>query len=297
MERLVKLTQDLRLQLVPAQRMLETLDVEPEIVDPPAAFTLPRVRGRIEFRHVEFEYEPGKRVLRDVTFAVEPGMTAAFVGQSGAGKSTIMHLVLRLHDPTSGQVLIDGQDLKSVALQSYLDQVSVVPQTTFLFGCSVGENIRYGRLEATDEEVRAAAALAEIDAFLANLPEGYDTHLGEGTKLSGGQKQRIGVARALVRDPRILILDEATASLDSRAEEAVLRTIERVRKGRTVLSIAHRLRAVVTADVIFVLKDGRIVDQGTHEELMDHPGVYREMWDEQTRMREAGLRLVAAPGG
>jgi ABC-type multidrug transport system fused ATPase/permease subunit len=294
MERLIRLTQDLRLQMVPAQRLLETMDVEPEIVDPPAAVALPRLSARIEFRNVDFAYEPGKPVLQDVTFTLEPGMTAAFVGPSGAGKSTIMHLVLRLHDPTSGRVLVDGQDLKRVALQSYLEQVAVVPQTTFLFGCNVGDNIRYGRLEATDEEVCQAAALAEIDGFITQLPQGYDTYLGEGTKLSGGQKQRIGIARALIRDPRVLILDEATASLDARAEEAILRTIEKVRKGRTVLTIAHRLRAVVDADVIFVLQDGRIVDQGTHEKLMDHPGVYREMWDEQTRMREAGLRLAGA---
>src|SRR5205807_8828142 len=158
-------------------------------------------------------------------------------------------------------------------------------QATFLFGVSVGENIRYGQLEATDEAVRRAAALAEIDHFIASLPQGYETHLGEGTKLSGGQKQRIGIARTLIRDPRILILDEATASLDSRAEEAILRTIAKVRQGRTVLSIAHRLRAVVDADVIFVLQEGQIVDQGTHEELMERPGLYRQMWDEQTPSR------------
>src|SRR5262249_27323877 len=190
-----------------------------------------------------------------------PGRTAALAGRSGAGKSTIMTPLLRLHDPTSGHVRVDGQDLRAVALQSYLDQTAVVPQTTFLFGCSVGDNIRYGKLGATDAEVRRAAELAEIDAFLADLPQGYDSHVGEGTKLSGGQKQRIGIARALIRDPRILILDEATASLDARAEAAVLQTINHARQGRTVLSIAHRLRAVVDADVIFVLNEGRIVQQ------------------------------------
>jgi subfamily B ATP-binding cassette protein MsbA len=292
MERLVRRTADLRLQMVPAQRMLETLDVEPDICDMPNAVRMPRLRGAIEFRNVSFEYVPGKPVLRNVSFAIEPGQTVAFVGPSGAGKSTVMHLVLRLHDPTSGQILIDGHDLKSVTLQSYLEQVGVVPQTTFLFGVSVGENIRYGKLEATDEEVRRAASLSEIDHFIENLPQGYETYLGEGTKLSGGQKQRIGIARTLIRDPRILILDEATASLDSRAEEAILRTIERVRSGRTVLSIAHRLRAVVNSDVIFVLQQGQIVDQGTHEELMERPGFYRQMWDEQTPSRVVGLQLA-----
>jgi subfamily B ATP-binding cassette protein MsbA len=282
MERLVRLMQDLRLQMVPAQRMLETMDVEPKIRDAPDAIVLPAVRGRVEFRNVSFEYVPGKPVLRNLSFRLEPGTTAAFVGPSGAGKSTIMHLVLRLHDPTEGSVRVDGHDLKEVALQSYLEQVAVVPQTTFLFGCSVGDNIRYGKLGASEAEVEAAAGMAEIDEFLAGLPEGYGTHLGEGTKLSGGQKQRIGVARALIRDPRILILDEATASLDARAEAAILRTIERVREGRTVLAIAHRLQAVVNADVIFVMSDGQIVDSGSHAELLDRSGFYRQMWEEQT---------------
>jgi subfamily B ATP-binding cassette protein MsbA len=300
MERLVRLMQNLRLQMVPAQRMLETLDVEPEICDAPAAVHLPRrvgrhtPGGRIEFRNVSFQYVPGKPVLRNVSFRLEPGTTAAFVGPSGAGKSTIMHLVLRLHDPTEGSVRVDGHDLKTVALQSYLEQVAVVPQTTFLFGCSVGENIRYGKLEAPDEEVAAAAAMAEIDTFIRRLPEGYATHLGEGTRLSGGQKQRIGIARALIRDPHILILDEATASLDARAEEAILRTLDTVRAGRTVLSIAHRLRAVVSANVIFVLRDGQIVEQGTHEELMERPGFYRQMWEEQTGRHLVGLQLAGA---
>jgi ABC-type multidrug transport system fused ATPase/permease subunit len=253
------------------------------------------VRGAIEFRDVSFEYVPGRPVLKNVSFTIEPGTTAAFVGPSGAGKSTIMHLVLRLHDPTAGQVLVDGQDLKTVALQSYLEQVAVVPQTTFLFGCSVGENIRYGQLDATDQEVQGAAASAEIDSFLANLPQGYATHLGEGTKLSGGQKQRVGIARALIRDPRILILDEATASLDGRAEAAILRTIDRARTGRTVLSIAHRLQAVVNADVIFVLNESHIVDEGTHEQLLAVPGLYRQMWEEQTRTPIIDLQLTGVP--
>jgi ATP-binding cassette, subfamily B, bacterial MsbA len=292
MERIVRLMQGLRLQMVPAQRMLETMDVSPEIRDLPAAVRLPRLRGALEFRDVSFEYVPGTPVLRNLSFSIPPGATAAFVGPSGAGKSTIMHLALRLHDPTSGQVLVDGHDLRSVALQSYLEQVAIVPQTTFLFGCSVGENIRYGRLDATDEEVRAAASRAEIGAFLAGLPQGYDTHLGEGTKLSGGQKQRIGIARALLRDPRLLILDEATANLDPRAEAAVLRTLDRARAGRTVLCIAHRLAAVVNADRIFVLQEGRIVDQGTHDELLARPGLYREMWEEQA----APSTRLQAPG-
>jgi ATP-binding cassette, subfamily B, bacterial MsbA len=284
MERIIKMVQNLRLQMVPAQRMLETLDVPPDIVDLPAATHLPRLRGAVEFQDVSFEYVPGQPALKRVSFAIQPGQTVAFVGPSGAGKSTIMNLLLRLHDAISGRVLVDGQDLKTVALQSYLEQAAVVPQTTFLFGCSVGDNIRYGKLGATDEEVRQAAALAEIDDFIAGLPQGYDTRLGEGTKLSGGQKQRIGVARALIRDPRILILDEATANLDARAEAAILRTIDRVRQGRTVLSIAHRLQAVVNADVIFVVNDGQIVDEGTHEQLIAVPGMYRQMWEEQTRL-------------
>jgi ATP-binding cassette, subfamily B, bacterial MsbA len=295
MERLVRLMQGLRLQMVPAQRMLETMDVAPSIHDLPTAVPLPRLRGTLEFRNVSFEYVPGKPVLKNLSFTIPAGATAAFVGPSGAGKSTIMHLALRLHDPAAGQVLVDGHDLKAVALQSYLEQVAIVPQTTFLFGCTVGENIRYGRLDATDDELRAAAGLAEIDSFIAGLPQGYETHLGEGTKLSGGQKQRIGIARALIRDPRLLILDEATANLDPRAEAAVLRTLDRVRAGRTVLCIAHRLQAVVSADVIFVLQEGRIVDQGTHEELIARPGLYQQMWEEQSRAEPGSSRRLA-PG-
>jgi subfamily B ATP-binding cassette protein MsbA len=290
MERLVRLTQDLRLQMVPAQRMLETMDVEPDIVDAPGAPSLPRVEGALAFDNVSFEYVPGKPVLKNVSFEVAPGTMAAFVGPSGAGKSTIMHLFLRLHDPTAGRVLVDGTDLKSVKLDSYLKQVAVVPQTTFLFGSSVGDNIRYGNLDATLDEVRHAAAEAEIDQFIEGLPQGYDTYLGEGTKLSGGQKQRIGIARALIRNPRILILDEATASLDARAEVAVLRTLEKARAGRTVLCIAHRLRAVQGADVIFVLEQGEITDQGTHEELLERCAVYQRMWAEQTGMHLIGLQ-------
>jgi ATP-binding cassette, subfamily B, bacterial MsbA len=285
MERTIKMLQNLRLQMVPAQRMMETLDVPADIEDLPAAVRLARLRGAVEFQDVCFEYVPGKPVLKHVSFSVQPGQSVAFVGPSGAGKSTIMSLLLRLHDPVSGRILVDGQDLRTVALQSYLEQAAVVPQTTFLFGCSVGDNIRYGKLGATDAEVQRAAAMAEIDDFIESLPQGYDTHLGEGTKLSGGQKQRIGIARALIRDPRLLILDEATANLDARAEAAVLKTLERVRAGRTVLSIAHRLQAVRDADMILVLNDGQIVAQGTHEELMAVPGLYRQMWEEQSRER------------
>jgi len=290
MERLVRLTQDLRLQMVPAQRMLETMDVEPDIVDAPGAPYLPRVKGTLAFDNVSFEYVPGKPVLKNVSFEIEPGTMAAFVGPSGAGKSTIMHLFLRLHDPTGGRVLVDGTDLKEVKLDSYLKQVAVVPQTTFLFGANVGDNIRYGNLDATPDQVSHAAAEAEIDQFIEGLPEGYDTHLGEGTKLSGGQKQRIGIARALIRNPRILILDEATASLDARAEVAVLRTLEKARAGRTVLCIAHRLRAVQSADIIFVLEQGEITDKGTHEELLERCDVYQRMWAEQTGMHLIGLQ-------
>jgi ABC-type multidrug transport system fused ATPase/permease subunit len=275
--------QQVRLALVPAQRMLETLDVPPALTDPPNAVPMPPVRGKIEFRQVTFAYTPGQPVLKNVSFTIPPGTTAAFVGPSGGGKSSLLYLLLRLQEPKSGQVLVDDVDVRTVKIITLQKQLGVVLQDTFLFGGTVADNIRYGKLEATDEEIIRAAQLAELHDFIAGLPDGYDTDLGEGSKLSGGQKQRLGIARALVRDPRVLILDAPTANLDTRVEAALFRTLRHLRQGRTVLIITQRLVNVTDADIIYFVDNGEIVEQGTHAELLAQRGAYWRMWQEQTR--------------
>jgi len=283
MEEFMKLLQNIRLQLVPAERLLETLDVDPQIVDTPGAKRLPPIGGKVEFRDVHFEYVPGEPVLRGLDLAIEPGESVGFVGPSGAGKSTIMYLLLRLYEPGSGGIFIDGQDIRTVQTASFRDQMGVVLQETHLFGGSFADNIRYGKLKATDAEVVEAAQMAEIHEFISGLPEGYDRDLGEGLKLSGGQVQRIGIARALIRDPRILILDEATASLDSKVESQVVGTIEKVMRGRTTLMISHRLVTVRGCDRIVVIDRGQVVQTGTHDALLAEGGLYKQLWAEQTR--------------
>ncbi|MCS6860724.1 MAG: ABC transporter ATP-binding protein/permease [Abditibacteriales bacterium] len=275
--------QQVRLALVPAQRMLETLDVPPAITDPPDAAPMLPVQGKIEFRQVTFAYLPGQPVLKNVSFVIPPGTTAAFVGPSGSGKSSILYLLLRLQEPQAGHILVDDVDVRTVKIITLQKQLGVVLQDTFLFGGTVADNIRYGKLDATDEEVIRAAQLAELHDFIASLPEGYETDLGEGSKLSGGQKQRLGIARALVRDPRVLILDAPTANLDTRVEAAIFRTLRRLRQGRTMLIITQRLVNVTDADIIYFVDNGEIVEQGTHEALLAKRGAYWRMWQEQTR--------------
>jgi ABC-type multidrug transport system fused ATPase/permease subunit len=294
MQRAVQLIQNTRLQLVPAERMLETLDVKPEIQDAPDAVPMPPLKGRIEFRDVNFEYVAGTPVLSDINLTIEPGQRVAFVGPSGSGKSTLLLLLLRLYEPTAGQILVDGLDLRSVKMLSYRNQLGVVLQETFLFGGTVAENIRYGKLKATDEEVRRAARMAELHDFIASHPDGYNRHLGEGTRLSGGQKQRFGIARALVRDPTILVLDAPTASLDTLVEGNVMETIRKVSKGRTAVMVATRLVTVTDMDAIYVLDRGRIVERGTHEHLLALNGLYRRMWDEQTQLGGLSRESMAA---
>jgi ATP-binding cassette, subfamily B, bacterial MsbA len=283
LEQFVKLMQSIRMQLVPAERILETLDVTPEIVDAPDAEPIATIQGRVEFRDVHFSYDPEKPVLRGLNVTVEPGESVAFVGPSGAGKSTVMYLLMRLYDVDSGQVLIDDTPIQTVTMDSFLDQMGVVLQETHLFGGTFTDNIRYGKLQADDEEVAQAARMAEIHEFIESLPDGYERDLGEGLKLSGGQQQRLGIARALIRDPRILLLDEATASLDSRIECQIVRTIEKIMRGRTTLMISHRLVTVTGCDRIVVIDEGRVAEQGTHRELLANDGLYKLMWDEQTR--------------
>ena len=258
-----------------SERVFELLDTKPEIEDAPDASPLPPVRGHVRFAQVSFGYEPGKLVLGDLSFEVHPGQTVALVGPSGAGKTTILRLIQRFIDPSGGQVLIDDHDLRTVQVQSLRRQVAVVSQDIQLFGTSIRENIRYGRLSASDEEIERASRAANAHAFILELREGYDTLVGErGAKLSGGQRQRIAIARALLSDARILLLDEATSSLDSASEALVQDALKRLMEGRTTFIVAHRLATVRAVDRIVVIASGRIVQEGTHRALMTQQGLY-----------------------
>jgi ATP-binding cassette subfamily B protein len=254
------------------------------------AIELPRVRGGIELKDVTFSYDQGRHVLQDVSLAVAPGQTVAFVGPSGAGKTTITNLVPRFYDPQSGAVLIDGIDVRGATLASLRRDIGIVAQETYLFHDTIAANLRYGRLEATDAELIAAAKAANIHDFIASLPSGYQTMVGErGHKLSGGERQRLAIARVLLKDPRILILDEATSSLDSHNEAMIQSALEEVMRGRTSLVIAHRLSTILKADMIFVVESGRIVESGTHAVLLARGGPYTRLYWEQFRNQKDAL--------
>ncbi len=261
-----------------SERIFDLMETEPAIQDREGARPLGRVSGAVTFENVSFRYDPDVPVLRDVGFEVALGATIALVGRSGAGKTTLLNLIPRFYEPDEGRVLVDGVDVRDVTLRSLREQIAVVPQDVYLFNTSIMENIRYGRLEASDEEVIEAAIAANVDEFATRLPDGYDTVIGErGVKLSGGEKQRLSVARAILKDAPILLLDEATSSLDSESEALVQEALERLMSGRTTFIIAHRLSTVQHADRILVLEDGRIIQSGTHGELSSIEGLYRRL--------------------
>jgi len=277
-------------------RIFEILDVEESVPEKDGATDLPRVRGEIGFRHVEFRYGDGEAVLQDVDMTIEAGQVVALVGASGAGKTSMANLIPRFYGPAKGRIEIDGIDTAGVTLRSLRSQIGIVPQEPILFSGSARENIAYGRPEATPEEVEAAARAANAHDFIADLPKGYDTPVGErATKLSGGQRQRIAIARAVLTDPRLLILDEATSALDAESEALVQDALERLMEGRTTLIIAHRLSTIQRVDRILVLADGRIAEDGTHEELFRHGGLYRRLYEAQLQPATAAGEAPAKP--
>lgn len=278
--------------LAGAERIFETLDTPPDPPDAPEAVEPTAIRGHVEFRHVHFSYVPGTPVLTDVSLEARPGQTIALVGPTGAGKTTIASLLARFYDLDAGEILVDGVDIRKLKRQGLRRQIGIVLQQTFLFADTVMENIRYGRLDATDDEVVQAAVLAHADPFIRKLPDGYHTLLTErGANLSEGQRQLIAIARAILADPRILILDEATSSVDTRTEVALQAGLRAVMRGRTSFVIAHRLSTIRNADQVVVIEGGRIVERGTHDELLAARGVYWRLYTSQFR------RVPALSGG
>lgn len=281
-KRITKVVGHIQRALAAAQRVFDVLDLPEETADLPEAKALPSVAGTVSFEHVNFSYNPGEEILHDLTFTVKPGQVIGLVGPSGAGKSTIANLLPRFYNCNSGEIRIDGTDIKQVTLDSLREQVGIVPQETILFNGTVYDNILYGRLDATKEEIESAAKAANAHDFIMELPNGYNTNLGDrGVNISGGQRQRIAIARAILKNPRILVLDEATSALDTESERLVQEALNRLMVGRTSFVIAHRLSTIKNADRILVLEKGNLVEDGTHEELMEKNGLYAHLYQIQ----------------
>ena len=271
-----------------ADRVFEVMDLDEKITDVPGAKPLPPIQGQVEFKDITFSYKEGQPALQHISLKAEPGQMIALVGPSGSGKSTIANLIPRFYDVDSGTIAIDGHDIRQVTADSLREQIGLVPQETMLFSTTVMENIRYGRLDATDEEVVEAARAANAEEFIKDLPEGYDTKLGErGLNLSGGQRQRLAIARAILKNPRVLILDEATSALDTESEKIVQDALDKLMVGRTSFVIAHRLSTIFNADQIFVVENGQLREHGTHEELLAAGGLYSNLYNIQFRQNEA----------
>lgn len=283
---------DIRQGLTDIEAMFDLLDVQQEIVDKTDAKPLVVDGGNICFNKVNFSYDPSRQILKDITFEIPKGKTVAIVGPSGAGKSTIARLLFRFYDVNAGSITIDGQDIRDVTQKSLREAIGMVPQDTVLFNDTIAYNICYGRPSATDEEMRKAAEMAQISKFIEMLPEGFQSMVGErGLKLSGGEKQRVAIARTLLKAPPLLILDEATAALDTATEQEIQQALDIVSRGRTTLIIAHRLSTIINADEILVLKNGRIIENGTHAELLRKKGLYASMWNKQLEASQAEEKL------
>jgi ATP-binding cassette subfamily B protein len=283
---------------VNTERLFELLREQPAIADLPVLPQFKPLVGEVCFDHVSFSYAPGRATVDDVSFRIPPGHTVAVVGRSGSGKSTLARLLLRFYDPHDGQIVLDGQGIAELSAGSVRRAIGVVPQETVLFNDTIGYNIAYGRIGASRGEVIAAAKAAHIDELIASLPQQYETPVGErGVMLSGGERQRIAIARAILKDPPILVFDEATSALDADSEHAIQQELDRLSEHRTTLIIAHRLSSIVGAHEILVMERGRIVERGTHEQLLRRKGMYARLWLLQMRMeRQDMMQPTAAPG-
>ena len=269
---------------VNAEKLFQLLREQPDIADSPALPRLQASEGKLEFRHVSFAYDPARPILHDVSFTVPPGHTVAVVGRSGSGKSTLARLLLRLYDPAEGSILVDGQDIRTLSPGSVRQAIGVVPQDTVLFNDTVGNNIGYGRIGSSRDDIIAACRAAHVHALIESLPQGYDTPVGErGVKLSGGEKQRIAIARTILKHPAILIFDEATSALDADSEHAIQQELDRLSENRTTLIIAHRLSTIVRAHEILVMDRGRVIERGNHDDLLRRKGLYARLWLLQQR--------------
>jgi len=275
---------EIKQALTDMEKMFALLDIEPEVQDAPHATNIRGVKGAIKFDNVSFRYEADRSILNSISFDIQPGQTVAVVGPTGAGKSTLSRILFRFYDIEGGSVTVDGQSLSDVTQDSLRKSIGIVPQDTVLFNDTIGYNIAYARPDATQDEIEAAAGAAQIHDFIAGLPKGYDTMVGErGLKLSGGEKQRVAIARTLLKNPAILILDEATSALDSVTERDIQTALDNAAKNRTTLVIAHRLSTIVNADKIIVMEEGEIAEQGTHEQLLKKRGLYAALWEQQEK--------------